>query len=111
MSKLSRFLVMFMLFCLASALAVAAPPAKGTVVLKIIETTDVHGALFPYNFVTDKPATAPSPSSRPCSSAERADPGQPVVLLDNGDILPGPARRLLLQLREDRGSRTSSRRS
>ena len=89
MSKLSRFLVMFILFCLAAALAMAAPTAKGTVVLKIIETTDIHGAVFPYNFVTDKQADGSLAQLSTLLKAERADAGQHVILLDDGDICQG----------------------
>jgi 2',3'-cyclic-nucleotide 2'-phosphodiesterase / 3'-nucleotidase len=75
--------------CLAASFAVAAPTAKSPVVLKIIETTDVHGAVFPYNFVTDKPADGSLAQLATLLKAERANPAQSVVLLDNGDILQG----------------------
>ena len=89
MSKIARFLVVFMVFCLAAAVALAAPAAKGTVVLKIIETTDIHGAVFPYNFVTDKPADGSLAQLSTLLKAERADGGQHVILLDDGDICQG----------------------
>ncbi len=68
----------------------AAPAApKGPVVLKFVETTDVHGSIFPYNFITDKPVDGSLAQLSSYLMAERADPSQTVILLDNGDILQG----------------------
>jgi 2',3'-cyclic-nucleotide 2'-phosphodiesterase/3'-nucleotidase len=81
----------FLVLCilLAGGLALAAPSPSSPVVLKIIETTDVHGAVFPYNFITDKPAEGSLAQLATLLKTERATTGQSVVLLDNGDILQG----------------------
>ncbi len=89
MKKGVALLVTAAILCLAAALAGAAPAVKGPVVLKIIETTDVHGAVFPYNFVTDKPADGSLAQLATLLKAERANTGQSVILLDNGDVLQG----------------------
>ena len=68
---------------------VGRPAAKDTVVLKFIETTDIHGSLFPWNFITDKAVDGSLAQLSSYLVAERADPKQSVVLLDNGDILQG----------------------
>jgi 2',3'-cyclic-nucleotide 2'-phosphodiesterase / 3'-nucleotidase len=58
-------------------------------VLKVIETTDVHGSLVPYDFIKDEKTD--TSLAQVCSfvRAERAKEGQRVLLLDNGDILQG----------------------
>lgn len=57
--------------------------------IKIIETSDVHGALFPFNFVTDHPSNGSLAQVLTYVNQQRADTNQYVVLLDNGDMLQG----------------------
>ncbi|MBN1665357.1 MAG: bifunctional metallophosphatase/5'-nucleotidase [Deltaproteobacteria bacterium] len=80
--------ILFLLF-----LAAAAPPAlaarAGSAVVKIIATTDVHGAIFPYDFIRDKPADGSLAQLSSFLAAERSNTGQQVLLLDNGDFLQG----------------------
>ena len=71
----------------AAFLAFAAP--QGPVVFKIIETTDVHGSIFPYNFITDKATDTSLAQLATLVATERANKRQNVILLDNGDILQG----------------------
>lgn len=64
--------------------------AKGkTVTLKIVETTDVHGAFFPYDFINrqSKDGTLARVSSY--INRQRAEYGENLILLENGDILQG----------------------
>ena len=60
-----------------------------TVKIKLIETSDVHGAIMPYDLVGD--SSIYSSLSQVCTYAnsERQMAGQEVILLDNGDILQG----------------------
>lgn len=60
-----------------------------TLTIRIITTSDVHGALFPYDLVMDKPTghSLAQVSSYVAEQRENAD--QWVILLDNGDILQG----------------------
>jgi 2',3'-cyclic-nucleotide 2'-phosphodiesterase/3'-nucleotidase len=60
-----------------------------TVKVKIIETSDVHGAIFPYDFLQDKPARSSLAQVMTYLKEQRADTNQIVFLLDNGDILQG----------------------
>lgn len=62
---------------------------SGPFTLKIIETTDIHGSIFPYDFINDM--TAPTSLAQILSyvAEERAKEDQKVILLDNGDILQG----------------------
>lgn len=59
------------------------------VTLKIITTSDVHGALFPYDFIENQPVNYSLAQVASYVKRERQRPGQQVVLLDNGDILQG----------------------
>lgn len=88
----SRIVLFFLaLICIFSFREVYAQTAsKGdTVIIKFIETTDVHGSIFPYNFITDKPATTSLAQVYSLVKEERAKNNQYLVLLDNGDILQG----------------------
>ena len=58
-------------------------------VLKVIETTDVHGALLPYDFIKDRETETSLAQVYSLVEDERSVVGQEVLLLDNGDILQG----------------------
>jgi 2',3'-cyclic-nucleotide 2'-phosphodiesterase/3'-nucleotidase len=60
-----------------------------TVNIKIIETTDVHGAIYPYDFKNDKPLKGSLAHVAAYLKEERGKKNQKVILLDNGDILQG----------------------
>ena len=57
--------------------------------IKIIQTSDVHGSIFPFDIVDQK--NIPGSLSRVKSYVEsqRKTEGQNVILIDNGDILQG----------------------
>lgn len=56
--------------------------------LKIIETSDVHGALFPYDFINAREKDRSLAQVYSYVKNERAK-DQSVILLDNGDIMQG----------------------
>lgn len=60
-----------------------------TINVKIIETSDVHGAIFPYDLVNDRPTNSSLAHVMSYLKEQRADSNQIVFLLDNGDILQG----------------------
>ena len=60
-----------------------------TVELKLVETTDVHGCFFPYDFISQKPKAGSMARVHTYVKQLRATYGQNVILLDNGDILQG----------------------
>jgi len=60
-----------------------------TVKLKFIETSDIHGAIFPYNFTEGKNSHNSLAQVYTYVEKERADKNQDVILLDNGDLLQG----------------------
>ncbi|MCK5200566.1 MAG: bifunctional metallophosphatase/5'-nucleotidase, partial [Spirochaetales bacterium] len=57
--------------------------------LKLVETSDVHGAIFPYDFINDRESKTSLAQVMTYVNELRAVPDQEVVLLDNGDILQG----------------------
>lgn len=57
--------------------------------IKVIETSDVHGAMFDYDFKNDTAAGTSLAKIFSYVKTERNKPGQKVILLDGGDILQG----------------------
>ena len=60
-----------------------------TVKIKLIETSDVHGAIFPYDFQNDTTTNSSLAQVHTYVNGERRKQDQEVILLDNGDILQG----------------------
>ena len=60
-----------------------------TVRLKVIETSDVHGHFFPYDFVEKKPLKGTLSRANTYITRERQKYGDRLLLIDNGDILQG----------------------
>ncbi len=81
---LKRFYLLTALFLLIINFSFAQ-----TVNVKIIETSDVHGAIFPYDLVNDRPSNSSLAQVMSYLREQRADTNQIVFLLDNGDILQG----------------------
>ncbi len=57
--------------------------------INILETTDVHGQLFPYNFVYNDTADHSLAQAYTYIKHIRANTDQATILLDNGDIIQG----------------------
>ncbi|HEY9543344.1 bifunctional metallophosphatase/5'-nucleotidase [Prevotella sp.] len=60
-----------------------------TVSLRVIETSDVHGCFFPYDFINRKPKKGSLARVSSYVKSLRKEYGENVILLDNGDILQG----------------------
>lgn len=74
---------------LCSTLAVTGQTSK-TVSLKVIETSDVHGHFFPYDFMERKPLKGTLMRANTYINKEREKFGKEnLLLIDNGDILQG----------------------
>lgn len=63
--------------------------AQKTVTIKILETSDVHGSIFPFDYINNKTAESSLAQVYTYVKQERAKANQRVLLLDNGDILQG----------------------
>uniref|UniRef100_A0A7V2ZMM8 Bifunctional metallophosphatase/5'-nucleotidase n=1 Tax=Ignavibacterium album TaxID=591197 RepID=A0A7V2ZMM8_9BACT len=81
---LKKFYLLSLLFLLLINFSFAQ-----TVNVKIIETSDVHGAIFPYDLVNDRPSNSSLAQVMTYLNEQRSDTNQIVFLLDNGDILQG----------------------
>lgn len=57
--------------------------------IKVIQTSDVHGAVFPYDFVNDREFNGSLARVSTFLKQERSKPDQHVIFVDNGDILQG----------------------
>ncbi len=60
-----------------------------TVELKVIETSDVHGHFFPYDFIEHKPLKGTLSRVNTYVEQQRKVYGDRLLLIDNGDILQG----------------------
>ena len=60
-----------------------------TVTLRLIETSDVHGAFFPYNYTERRPMEGTMARVSTYLKRQRKSYGDRIILLDNGDILQG----------------------
>lgn len=83
-----RFFGTALIGCCLPTLTMQATDNK--VHLRIIETTDVHGNFFPYNFITRSPWSGSMARAAAFIDSVRKDSGaENVLLLDAGDILQG----------------------
>lgn len=60
-----------------------------TIKLKVIETSDVHGHFFPYDFMEKRPLKGTLARVNTYVKKQREQYGERLLLLDNGDILQG----------------------
>ena len=67
----------------------AADSATKTVRLKVIETSDVHGHFFPWDFMEGKPIKGTLARANTYINRQRQEFGERLLLIDNGDILQG----------------------
>ncbi len=81
---LKKFYLLSLLFLLLINFSFAQ-----SVNVKIIETSDAHGAIFPYDLVNDRPSNSSLAQVMTYLNEQRSDTNQIVFLLDNGDILQG----------------------
>ena len=82
--KKTTILLVLMCICMAAM----AKQGK-TVTLRIVETSDVHGAFFPYNFTERRPMEGTMARVSTYLKRQRKTYGDRLILLDNGDILQG----------------------
>ena len=76
-------------FMLLTALTLSANATEKKVTLRFIETSDVHGSFFPYDFTNRKPRVGSMARISSYVKQLCKQYGNNVVLLDNGDILQG----------------------
>jgi len=65
------------------------PAQEREVKLKFIQTSDIHGNFFPYNFITKKPDSGSLARIYSLIESRREEYGNNLILIDNGDIIQG----------------------
>lgn len=86
--RLSMKLILVLILC--QVLGAGTMEAQETVVkLKIVETSDVHGNFYPYDFVRRQSSAGSLARVYTWVQQERRRFGDNLILLDNGDILQG----------------------
>ena len=80
-------MIMAALMLLTTSLT-AATTTK-TIKLKVIETSDIHGHFFPYDFMEKKPIKGTLVRVNTYVKKQRQQYGDHLLLIDNGDILQG----------------------
>lgn len=83
---MKRLLSIFLLLLLTTTCVMA---KKKTVTLKFIETTDVHGSFMPYDYINRREKRGSLARVDSYVKAVRADFGENLILLENGDLLQG----------------------
>lgn len=73
----------------ALSLAVGLPAQEREVKLKIVQTSDIHGNYFPYDFIQQKEAAGSLARVHAFVQKKREIYKDNLILLDNGDILQG----------------------
>lgn len=76
-------------FLMALSISNQTMSTEKTVNLRIIQTSDVHGCFFPYDFINRKPALGSMARISTYVKELRQKYGDKLILLDNGDILQG----------------------
>lgn len=74
---------------IAISLIALTTTAQRNVTLKIIQTSDVHGVLFPFDYINNRAINHGLAHVHSYVKKQRQVPDQHVILLDNGDILQG----------------------
>ncbi|WP_025799387.1 bifunctional metallophosphatase/5'-nucleotidase [Hoylesella saccharolytica] len=77
------------IFLLLSGLSLSQYTMAQTVTIKVIQTSDVHGSFFPYDFINRKEKRGSLARVSTYVKQARKTYGKNVILLDNGDILQG----------------------
>lgn len=73
----------------ALCLNIPAMAKTKTVTLRLVETSDVHGSFFPYDFINRKPKKGSLARVVTYVKGLRQTYGKNLILVDNGDILQG----------------------
>ncbi len=90
MKKMNKNFLLTLNFMLTiSILLIYGTNFAQSVNIKFIETSDVHGAIYPYNFTAGKESKNSLSQVYTYTEQERSNNNQEVILIDNGDILQG----------------------
>lgn len=88
-TNLTKTFVALLLAMATTTNTLAAPKKGKTVKLRMIETTDVHGRFFPYDFVRQQPTGGSLARVSSYVDSLRNIYGDRLLLMDAGDVLQG----------------------
>lgn len=88
-TNLTKTFVTLLLAMATTTNTLAAPKKGKTVKLRMIETTDVHGRFFPYDFVRQQPTEGSLARVSSYVDSLRNIYGDRLLLMDAGDVLQG----------------------
>jgi 2',3'-cyclic-nucleotide 2'-phosphodiesterase/3'-nucleotidase len=86
MHKMKLYLLSFLLII---GLISCQNTRKKNITLDILQTTDLHGTIFPYNFIENKAIENSLATAYSVIKEKRENNPDGVILLDNGDYLQG----------------------
>ncbi len=86
---MAKKLLALIILALASSLFFYNLNRKNNLKIRIIETTDVHGSIFPYDFIKNQETDHSLAAVYTYVKEQRQNPDFETILLDNGDILQG----------------------
>ena len=89
MKTTSLLAVATLTMSLAANSTMAQQSSEKTVSLRVVETSDVHGYFFPYDFVEGQPLKGTLARVNTYVDRLRQQYGDRLLLIDNGDILQG----------------------
>lgn len=78
---LSLFILLFI------SVSCASPQCE--VAIKLVQTSDIHGNYFPYDYMKDTPSSGSFARIHSYLQAQRAEYGDNLLLFENGDLLQG----------------------
>lgn len=87
MKNLKNLFLLLVLALIISGCSQISRPDKLTI--KIIETSDLHGSIYPFDFIENTPSNHSLAQIFTYIQNERKNQNQVVILLDNGDVLQG----------------------
>lgn len=86
---MAKKLLALIILALASSLFFYNLNRKNNLKIRIIETTDVHGSIYPYDFIKNQETDHSLAAVYTYVKEQRQNPDIETILLDNGDILQG----------------------
>ena len=78
---LSLFILLF--------ISVSCASPQREVAIKLVQTSDIHGNYFPYDYMKDTPSSGSFARIYSYLQAQRAEYGDNLLLFENGDLLQG----------------------
>lgn len=85
---MKKSIILTIIALMTASMTMTADTTK-TLRLKVIETSDVHGHFFPYDFMEKRPLKGTLARVNTYVKKQREEYGNRLLLIDNGDILQG----------------------